>query len=194
MTERKADKRKEYFIAVIPPAPLFDEALKLKYYFSERYTTKAALKSPPHITLHMPFRWKEEKEENLTAALTQFSKHRVPFQVSFNNFGCFPPKVIFLDIKKSEQLQWLQQELLRFCRQTLNLFNANYRDRPFHPHLTVAFRDLKKAAFHEAWKEFKEKKFLDDFQVNHICLLKHDGKLWEIFQTFPLEGVDEDNR
>ena len=55
----KHEKRKQYFVALIPPSPVYEEAQALKEYFREKYNSKAALNSPPHITLHMPFFWKE---------------------------------------------------------------------------------------------------------------------------------------
>ena len=70
----KVEKRKLYFIAIIPPSPVYEEALELKKYFKEQYGSKAALNSPPHITLHMPFLWNEEKEKKLTERLLVFSK------------------------------------------------------------------------------------------------------------------------
>jgi 2'-5' RNA ligase len=186
MAEKKADKRREYFIAIIPPPPYYDDALKLKHYFKDQYHSKASLKSPPHITLHMPFKWKENKENALITALEAFATHHSPFSLSLSNFGCFAPRVIFVAVKKSDELELLQKSLHRFCRQTLHLFNANHQDRPFHPHLTVAFRDLKKSSFHEAWGKFKEQKFSADFEVEQIVLLKHSGKIWEVFRQFKL--------
>jgi 2'-5' RNA ligase len=184
MAEKKNDKRIQYFIAVIPPSPFFDEALKIKQYFQERYNSKGALKSPPHITLHMPFKWKEEKEKVLIKKLEEFAGKFSPLEIAFNGFNCFPPRVIYIETKESVQLTHLQKELMRFCKQELGLHNANYKDRPFRPHLTVAFRDLKKADFREAWEEFKEKKFEGSFAVDAIVLLKHNGKQWEVFRQF----------
>jgi len=54
-------KNELYFIAIVPTSPLSEELLAWKQYFQEHYQSKAALNSPPHITLHMPFEWKEEK-------------------------------------------------------------------------------------------------------------------------------------
>jgi 2'-5' RNA ligase len=186
MAEKKEDKRKQYFIAVIPQSPYFEEALALKQYFYERYNSKGALRSPPHITLHMPFRWKEEKERELAVALQDFALQCASFRAAFNNFGCFSPRVIFIDIQLSEELAKLQMNLHRFLKQELNLFNANYKEQHFHPHLTVAFRDLKKTAFHEAWEEFKDKKFEGEFLVDRIVLLKHNGEVWEVFREFSM--------
>lgn len=188
MPEKKEDRRKLYFIAIIPPAPYFEAALKLKHYFSTEYASRGALKSPPHITLHMPFKWKEEKEGVLINNLEEFLGTQKVFLVQFKGFGCFPPRVIFIDIEKSEPFALLQRNLQRFCKQELNLFNANYKELPFNPHLTVAFRDLKKPTFKKAWEEFKEKKFEGEFNAEAVTLLKHTGKQWEVFRTFHLAG------
>ncbi len=173
-----------YFIALIPPSPFFEEAQGLKEYFRDQYHCKASLNSPPHITLHMPFQWKTTKEEKLVNALRDFASGKNSFHISFKDFSCFAPRVIYIDITASESLNALQHELYRFCKMELNLFNAQYRDLPFHPHVTLAFRDLKKDQFIRAWEEFREKKFMGEFSVDKITLLKHDGKHWQRFHDF----------
>ena len=75
------EKRKQYFVALIPPSPVFEEALALKEYFKERYHSKAALNSPPHITLHMPFMWNEEKENKLVGKLQEFAGKYDPIKI-----------------------------------------------------------------------------------------------------------------
>jgi 2'-5' RNA ligase len=52
-----------YFIALIPPEPFFSEVLGLKNEVKDRFNSKAALNSPPHVTLHMPFRFKERNDQ-----------------------------------------------------------------------------------------------------------------------------------
>lgn len=173
-----------YFIAIIPPPPIYDEALKVKEYIRDTYQSKGALNSPPHVTLHMPFEWKEKKEEKLLDALNQFAKGKEAFALTLNNYSCFEPRVIFIDVTPNEKLNQLQASLFRFCKFELNLFNAQYRDLPFHPHLTVAFRYLKKSQFELAWQEFKTKEFHGEFLVDKITLLKHNGKHWLPFRDF----------
>jgi len=173
-----------YFIALIPPSPFLEEVQLLKEYFRDQYKSKASLNSPPHITLHMPFQWKDTKEEKLVTALNSFAVGKTPFSIAFNHFACFAPRVIYIDVMPSESLITLQRELHRFCKLELNVFNAQYRDLPFHPHLTLAFRDLKKDQFTTAWQEFQNKKFAGDFTINKITLLKHDGKHWQRFRDF----------
>jgi len=183
MSEKKSEQR--YFLAIIPPEPVYSEALKLKHYFKDQYNSKAALNSPPHITLHMPFQWKESREKELVSGLEQFGATE-PVDVALNNFSAFEPRVIFIDVLKNEMLESLQKRLKRFCKVELNLFNADYKDLAFHPHITLAFRDLKKPEFYKAWDEFKEKKFEATFSVTSIALLKHDGSEWREFKHLHL--------
>jgi 2'-5' RNA ligase len=163
--------------------------MNLKTYFKDKYNSKASLNSPPHITLHMPFQWKEDKENILTEKLHDFAKLFLPFELELLNFNCFPPRVIYIDVVKSKLLEKLQQDLHRLCKKELNLFNANYKEHPFHPHVTLAFRDLRKQQFLMAWEEFRERKFERTFQVSAISLLKHDGMRWEIVSQFQLRPV-----
>jgi 2'-5' RNA ligase len=184
----KVEKRKQYFMAIIPPSPVYEEALELRKYFKEQYGSKAALNSPPHITLHMPFLWNEEKEKKLISKLLVFSKKCDPLKVCMDNFSGFPPKVIFINVTESDALNELQKDLHRFFKTELDIFNANYKEQPFHPHLTLAFRDLKKARYHKAWEEFAKKEFKAEFMADKIALLKHNGKSWDVLKEFLLES------
>lgn len=183
------DKTKLYFIAIVPPSPVYDYAQDLKNYFRDHYQSKASLNSPPHITLHMPFRWKEKKEHELTEALQRFTADFKPFTLELKNFSCFSPKVIFIDVNKNQFLSDLQQKLHRFSKREFNIFNADYKEQPFYPHITLAFRDLKKPNFAKAWEEFKDKEYSASFLVENIALLKHDSKVWKVFEKFDL-GTD----
>ena len=180
----------KYFIAIVPPLPLRDEIQSLKARIGAIYHTKGALRSPPHITLHMPFLWDGKKEEKLFRALQTFAQSNDRIAITLDGFACFAPRVVFLSVSENQPLADLQRKLFRHCKVSLNLFNANYRDRPFHPHVTLAFRDLKKPEFYMAWEEFKEKKFEATFQVNTVTLLKHDGEVWKEFKTYHFSQND----
>lgn len=184
----KPEKRKQYFVALIPPSPILEEALELKLYFRDKYQSKAALNSPPHITLHMPFMWNEEKEKKLIVKLQEFAARYDPIKICLDNFSSFPPRVIFINVTESDALEVLQRNLHRFFKKELDIFNANYQDKPFHPHLTLAFRDLKKSQYHLAWQEFSKKEYKAEFMADKIALLKHNGKNWDVLKDFPLES------
>jgi len=187
MLAAQAKKPKQYFLAVVPPPDVYEEALKLKNYFKEKYNSKASLNSPPHITLHMPFRWKEEKEDELIGKLNEFESGLSSFSINLSNFNSFPPRVIFIEVLKCEKLDELQSKLLKFCKKELNLFNSNYKDQPFHPHLTLAFRDLKKSIYPDAWEEFSKKTFEAEFIIDKFILLKHNGRVWLPYKEIHLK-------
>jgi 2'-5' RNA ligase len=175
-----------YFLGVLPPEPLLSQCRELKQYFQEKYSSKASLNSPPHITLHMPFEWRDDRVDFLGLTLRRFSESEGGFPVVLTNFGCFEPRVIFIDVKHSEGLMGFQKRLSAVCRTGLQLLRPNHDDRPFHPHLTLAFRDLRRVQFKEAWEEFRHRTFDAEFTVNSFSLLKHDGRNWNVAMDFGL--------
>ena len=95
--------------------------------------------------------------------------------------------MIFIDVVPNQNLDRLQQQVVETARKKWKLDNANYRDRAFHPHITLAFRDLRKPQFKAAWEEFGNKDFAGSFRVLNVGLLKHDGVRWQLGQTFKLK-------
>lgn len=173
----------KYFIAIIPPEPVLSEIEKVKLNISEKYNNKSSLRSPAHITLHMPFEMKEVKEENLIQKLSEF-KFSKKISVELKNYSCFEPKVIFIDVMSNETLNILQKELVFHVKSNLNIFNQYEDKRAYHPHVTIAFRDLKKTDFYLANEEYKNKNFNAEFEVRSFFLLKHTGKVWLPLKEF----------
>ncbi|MEQ6168255.1 MULTISPECIES: 2'-5' RNA ligase family protein [unclassified Ekhidna] len=169
-----------YFIAVLPPEEIHNEITHLKHEVAEKFDSKHALRSPPHITLHMPFKWKDKRYEELTDVIKNLNSDLKPFGVRLKNFDFFEPRVVFVNVVENGKLEELQKKVVDACRKQLKLDNANYKNRSFHPHVTIGFRDLKKRMFYEAKKEFEERKVSFKFLVNEITLLKHDGKKWNV--------------
>jgi 2'-5' RNA ligase len=175
--------KQKYFIAIIPPEPVFSEIEKIKLDISQKYNNKSSLRSPAHITLHMPFEIKEEKEEHLIQTISEF-KFSPDFTIQLNDFGCFEPKVIFIDVIPNEVLNSLQKKLVFHIKSNLNIFNQHEDKRAYHPHVTLAFRDLKKEFFYLAYEEYKHRRFTAEFFTNSFFLLKHENKKWVPFKEF----------
>src|SRR5687767_13825229 len=95
---------RRYFIAILPTGDIASEARTIQLELAENYRTKGALRSPPHITLHMPFNWKERKESDLIDSLSGFFASIKPFVIYINGFGSFQPRVIFMKIQNSDEL------------------------------------------------------------------------------------------
>ncbi len=175
--------KQKYFLAIIPPEPLFSEVENIKKQVSISYNNKSALRSPAHITLHMPFEWNEEKEGLLIEKLNEFQFGN-SFNIQLKNFSCFEPKVLFIDVVKNDDLSRLQSRLVEQVKLNLNIFNQANDLRAYHPHVTIAFRDLKKESFYKAWEELKNRIFEADFKAKSFVLLKHTGSVWQSHQQF----------
>ncbi len=173
----------KYFIAIIPPEPVFSEIEKVKLEISQKYNNKSSLRSPAHITLHMPFEIKESKEQDLIQKISDF-KFSDLFSLELKNYSGFEPKVIFIDVVPNEILNSLQKELVFHVKSNLNIFNQYEDKRAYHPHVTIAFRDLKKTDFYLANEEYRTKTFSAEFKVNSFFLLKHTGKVWLPLKEF----------
>ena len=65
-------------------------------------------------------------------------------------------------------------------------FSFKKEQRPFHPHITIANRDLAKKDFKKAWEYFAGLRYDTEFQADSISLLRHNNKEWEIAASFPL--------
>ena len=182
----KKPSNKRFFIALIPPLEVQQYATTLKEHFRDRYHSKAALRSPPHITLQPPFKWPEDQQPQLLAALEAFSPPTAQVPINLSGFGAFPPRVIYIDVEQSSELMTLQTALSQYVAETLDIVDPRSRDRKFCPHLTVAFRDLKPAAFRKAWPEFQHQEAEFTFTLKSFVLLIHTGDRWTIHHTFPL--------
>lgn len=173
----------KFFLAIVLPSPQQEEVMKLKEYVRAHFESKAALRSPAHITLHMPFEWKDSKEDILLQALQDF-KFGSPVQVELKNFNCFEPRVVYVDVVPNDLLVKLQKELVQHVKSKLGLMNEAENTRGFHPHATIAFRDLNKEHFRRAWAHFKGQKYEASFTVSEFHLLKHSPGKWDVYKTF----------
>jgi 2'-5' RNA ligase len=56
--------------------------------------------------------------------------------------------------------------------------------RQFHPHITIAHRDLSKEQFPLVWSYINEISVEELFLANNYSILKHNGQKWTILKSF----------
>lgn len=178
-------KENLYFIALIPNRELRDKITLLKQDFANRFNSNKALKVYPHITLKAPFKCKETAHRELVNWFDGLKIKQQAFSIRLKNFGAFENKnspVIYVNPILNNELKYLQKELIASFS---SLFPGDIHavDINFHPHVTIAYRDLSPAMFKQAWEEYNEKVFDDVFDVNAFYLLQHDTKKWNIIST-----------
>lgn len=175
-----------YFIALLLPEELNKKVKVYKEWMKEKYNCKVGPKSPAHITIIPPF-WMNSELERLLIETTDFiSSGHPPFTLNTTGFDAFRPRTLFIAVAPNPRLNNLkknaEEAFIAYPE-----FNIKKENRPFHPHITIATRDLHKAAFYEAWEEFAEKKFSKAWLANNLSILKHNKKEWDVLHTSHLQ-------
>jgi 2'-5' RNA ligase len=181
-------RKHRFFMALLPPQPIQDYASNIKQYFADRYASQAALRSPPHITLQSPFEWTNSDMLRLEEALAEFAIACPPIPITLEGFAAFPPRVIYINVLKTPALLTLQYDLSNYCESKLGIIDPVNKQRPFAPHLTVAFRDLTKPNFKAAWPEFQNQSVHFEFMATQITLLLHSSQQWTVYRDFPFSA------
>jgi 2'-5' RNA ligase len=176
-----------YFVALIPGEELSGRIITIKKDFAERYESMKALKIIPHITLQNPFKRNESAEVELHLRLQDFFSAFHSFSIDLSGFGCFEKrnKVIFIDVVKNNSLFDLHKKLIHFLREEMH-FSESESSFMYHPHVTVALKDLTNEQFVKAWMHYKNKTFEGSFVADAVYLLKHDYRKWNVLSKFIL--------
>lgn len=182
LNEKSAKRR--FFVALLPPSDVQAQANEVKGVMRDRFDSKAAFRSPPHITLQAPFEWPVSAVAHLQDSLSKFAYAHSPIPITLDGFSAFAPHVICINVVKSAALMDIQPKLLSHLESDLSLISKQDRRRTYVPHMTVAFRDLKPNMFRKAWAEFQRQEFHADFTVNRLTLLVHNGKLWQEKESY----------
>lgn len=189
MTNDKRRDRKKgtmlYLIALVPDEEISQEITEFKLECSRLFDSSHALKVEPHITLIPPLRLDEDKLKELNTALKDFSLTRSEFQVDLDGFDSFEPRVLFVKVIENLQLEELQKALFEVI--TSDLAIKDKRGERFHPHLTLAHKDLEKEMFYKGLEHFSKKKYKKSFKVKGITLFVHKNRRWEAMGEFPFQ-------
>jgi 2'-5' RNA ligase len=173
-----------FFLAVLPDERVSAFSTELKNTLCQRFGVCHALKSPPHITLVMPFRAGEEDLALLTSRLRSISVQHHPLHLQFQGYGHFGDQVVFMQVMPSGPLTVLRDALLQtlpeaIARQVIT------RNPHFHPHLTLAHRDLTPDRFPEVWSYVSSIPCQHESRIDAVCLLVHEQKRWRVRERFP---------
>lgn len=174
-----------YLIALLPPEPVTNQINNVKQAFSEKYLCYKALRTLPHLTLIPPIQADASFETQLFS-IGQWVAQQQTFTISLRNFNFFKnPQhpVVFIDVKKNEQLNKLYAGLRKQLKQHLPVAADT---PPFHPHFTVGYRDIPPQKFPEIMKDYAMQRFHADFDIKAVYLLKHNTREWKVFHEFPM--------
>ena len=169
----------KYFVGLLPHATLEAQFKLLKQSFAEQFHVKYALQAPAHLTLKMPFLYKESKEAELAARFTSLLETQEPFFLQLTRIGHFGKRNIHQQVAPSESLMQLQTTIRSFCKGSLHLVEE-LRDRNFQTHLTLAYKDLKPIKFEEVLAFARNNAVRGEFLVEKAYLMKKVDNRWQL--------------
>ncbi len=170
-----------YFIALVLPPELDLEIRKFKEYMRERHGCRVALRSPAHLTLIAPFWMDPLLETSLEQETEKIAFHTAEFTLKTSGFSSFKPRTIFIGLQPSEALSELYAKAsLHFS--LLPQFGIRTDPRPYHPHITIATRDLSKKAYYEAIDHFEGMDYEREWTAKTIAVLRHNGASWDVMR------------
>ena len=168
-----------YFLAVLCPPSIDEKVQAHKLWMRDRFGCTVALKSAAHITLIPPFWMETNSEELQIQTLTQFQTTIPAFQIQLKGFSHFSNRVLFVAVNENHQLGSLRKAVEdHFIQPFHGIIKPD--DRPFHPHVTIANRDIKPGDFIKAWEHFKRLTFDERFDATSLSLLKLSPGKWNV--------------
>ena len=153
----------------------------------DRYHTRTA-RAAPHITLQPPFLWPIESVGTLEGAIDRVASTQLPTSIQLSGFGCFAPRVLYIDVVKTPELLEMQRTLMTRLEHMLGVVDRKAKNRPFSPHVTVASRKMNTRVFKRAWSELKERAVNFEFVCDRLTLLIYNTQRWHTHQSFKLQG------
>jgi 2'-5' RNA ligase len=178
-------ERSMYYITLLCP-PEIDEPIGAhKEMMRENFGCVVAAKSPAHLTLIAPFFLSDGKYRELLERMAAFESIVSEVEVNVEGYNHFGERVIFADVHVNDNMVAMQEQLENYLRNGGFPFIKEAK-KPFHPHITIATRDLKDTDFVAAWANFEGKQISSSFTTNTFHLMKLVDERWVHDQQFIL--------
>jgi len=171
-----------YFVAFTLPESVASTIQEIKKNFSERFGTKYGVETIPHITIIPPVRLDENEASEARLFLKSSASIISHFNIWLKGFDNFHKKVIYIRVSANESIQFVYQIVAPYFSKMPGIRMEN-----FHPHVTIAHRDLNPKEFQEHSKYISNYKMDVVFTCNSISLLVHKSGKWEVDSTFSFE-------
>jgi|GEM_PF-951451 len=178
-----------FMLAIEPPADLAARIDAIRQEFAARYRCSAGLRPQVHLTLYPPFRINRIEAEVVAGKLAGWAATQQPFTLSIPGFDCFRRNgVLFLALRDTERLNMVYQETVRIIDPHVL---PQDRNRPFHPHITIAKRDIPKSRLREALDEYLPRHFSETFTVDRLFFWRHNGSSWKTMEELLFQTISE---
>jgi 2'-5' RNA ligase len=174
-------------IAIVPPEPILSEVRKEQEYIAQQWGPSHALRTPPHITIIPPLSLTSAEVGLLYGMAYAIASQTEKFQIELKGYGSFRPRVVYIHPVVPPALEKLNAIWQQALRLKMPHVLEKYPERPYHPHMTLAHKDVKRDQFDLIWQHYERKKYYTSFPVDHFCILQHTGQGWEVEHRYFLD-------
>ncbi len=171
-------------IAIIPPEPVFSEIRKEQEYIADTWGPERALRTPPHITIIPPMLLTADEVGWLYGIAYAIAGTQNRFTIQLKDYDSFKPRVIFIAPIISPAFSNLHDIWHQAIITKMPHVLSKYPERPYHPHLTLAHKDVTHPQFDMMWKYFQVKKYQASFTVDRFCILTHTDSGWTVDKDY----------
>ncbi len=148
-----------------------------------KHSVQAALKIPPHFTLHYPF--ESADVSAIERSLAEFASAQAAFGIELKGFDCFEPDVWFIDVGHEPRLQSIR-DALKSDLAALGIQEEKRFPDPFHFHVTLAYKDLSPQAFSAIGRELAGHPLpIGTLNIDSISLFGKVDDAWSALRDFP---------
>ena len=176
--------------AIVPPPDLAQRIDGIRKEFSVNFQCFKGLRPPVHLTLFAPYKAAIADVEAEIDAFRIWISQQPSFALELKNFSFFVhgrSPVVFIDVIANGELAALNAGITRKTQALFDLPGSG--KQRFHPHITIGYRDIPKEIFPQIKEAFGQRPFHAKFDVNHVCLFRHNRIKWELKHELPLSGV-----
>lgn len=168
-----------YFLAIMIPEPYSAAITRIKENIRDEYGCSHALKTVPHITLIAPFSSNDAAVKNWCESVSSKFQNHQALSFRLHDFDHFRKDVLFIRVKTDDEVLAFQRKLQAEYELFFNKKNLPYNE--WHPHVTIAHRDMDETTFHDLWQKFRNRKYHAEFDTIECVLLKRAGQQWKPF-------------
>ncbi len=168
-----------YYVAIVCPIDINKKVQQFKQWMKDNFGCVVAMKSPAHITLIPPFWFASDREIELMNALQFFNSNPIVQKIELDGFSHFRKKVLYIQVKENDLLNEFKSLAEKYFMEKIGDV-IKKDDRPFHPHITIANRDMKPAHFEKAWDHFNNGEYKVSFDASALSLLRLGSGQWSV--------------
>ena len=172
----------KYIIVFLLRGKAKSKILRLRNKISNRFGVHEALKYPPHITLKYPFETSDINE--VMVFLQEFSNKCKKFEFKINDFSHFEKKCWFVKINDSGRIFKIRKSIVKGIKEVGGI-SADKKDLNLPPHLTLAYKDIKKQ-FQAIGRFLRKESISEEVKFDNITILKHSNNKWKTYRLFQL--------